>query len=39
MNRSRIGGYVLGGAVIVFGNAVMAAVLTGAVWMAVGLLR
>jgi hypothetical protein len=39
MNRSNISGYLIGGAVIVFGLVVIAAVLAGAVWLAVGLLR
>jgi hypothetical protein len=37
--RPRIGGYLLGGAVIIFGLMVIAAVLAGAVWLAVELLR
>jgi hypothetical protein len=40
MNHSRnISGYLLGGAVIVFGLVVMVAVLAGAAWLTVGLLR
>jgi hypothetical protein len=40
MNHSRnIIGYLLGGAVIIFGLVVIAAVLAGAVWLAVELLR
>jgi hypothetical protein len=39
MNRSRISGYLLGGAMIVFALVVIAAVLAGAVGLAVELLR
>jgi len=39
MNRSRISGYLLGGAIIVFSLLVIAAVLAGAVGLAVELLR
>ena len=39
MHRSRIGGYLIGGAIIVFSLVVIAAVLAGAVGLAVELLR
>jgi hypothetical protein len=40
MNHSRnISGYLIGGAVIVFGLVVYAALLAGAAWLTVGLLR
>jgi hypothetical protein len=39
MRQSRLVGYVIGGAIILFNIVVIAAVLAGAVWLAVWLLQ